>query len=383
MIILLFLLGCLIVYTMVGYPLLLLILDKIIPHKSINFNNSYFPSVSIIIPAHNEEKVVEKKIRNLLCLEYPKEKLEIIVASDNSTDTTENIVESLINEFPDRIILYRVKERKGKTNAQDEAVNIAKGEVLVMTDANSMLKRNAVKELVLYLSDISVGYVAGQLIYANDETSATSQSESAYWNLDMKMRQVESDIGSITAGNGSIYAIRKKEYIRINPIYSHDSIFPPKFVLMHKRAVYNPDAIAYEKAGENDSDEFQRKVRMSRKIIAINFVDFNKYNIFKYGWFSFFYFSHRACRNNLYLFHSLFYIISWMACIQTQYTWILLLIVAQTVFYLSAYILRKSRKNFLRLPYYYCLTIAAQFLGAFKELTGKSKPFWEKAESTR
>lgn len=131
----------LIVYTMIGYPILLELLNKFIHKKQVKFDDSYRPSVSIIVPAHNEESVIEKKILNLLSLDYEANKLEIIVASDNSTDTTNEIVNQYVARFPEIVKLHVVKERKGKTNAQDEAVEVAQGEIIVFTDANSMLEK--------------------------------------------------------------------------------------------------------------------------------------------------------------------------------------------------------------------------------------------------
>jgi len=293
---------------MIGYPILLELLNKFIHKKQVKFDDSYRPSVSIIVPAHNEESVIEKKILNLLSLDYEANKLEIIVASDNSTDTTNEIVNQYVARFPEIVKLHVVKERKGKTNAQDEAVEVAQGEIIVFTDANSMLEKNSVTELVLSLSNSEIGYVAGKLVYTNNSVNSTSESESTYWDLDLRMRKIESDLASITAGNGSIYAVRKKEYMKINPIYSHDSIFPPKFVNLGKKAFYNEKAIAFEKAGETDNDEFNRKIRMSRKIIMINFIDLNKYNFFDHGLFTLFYISHRTLRNNLYLMHVIVFI---------------------------------------------------------------------------
>lgn len=368
---------------MIGYPILLDILKRIIPPKKLLFNFNYFPDVTIIVPAHNESSVIEKKILNLLDLDYQNEKLDIIIASDNSTDNTNEIVQQYVIKYPNKVQLYVVKERKGKTNAQDEAVKAANGDVIIFTDANSMLDKDSVNQLVMSLSDINVGYVAGKLVYTNNLESSTSESEASYWDIDLHMRKIESDLSSITAGNGSIYAVRKEDYMEINPIYSHDSVFPPKFVISGKRAVYNESALAFEKAGENDSDEFKRKVRMSRKIIAINFIDFEKYNIFKYGLFTLFYFSHRTLRNNLYLMHTLVFFANMYLVISVRNTFFITLFLCQLVVYLTALLGKKSKNKYIKFISYYIMTIFAQFIGALREISGKSKPFWEKAESTR
>lgn len=373
----------LVFYTMIGYPLLLKILHKLLSHKKIKIDHSYQPMVSIIVPAHNEENVIEKKIVNLLNISYPKDKYEIIISSDNSTDKTNNIVKSYQVQHKDSIKLYNVESRKGKTNAQDEAVDIAKGEILVFTDANSIFDKQALTELIKTLSDRSVGYVAGKLSYLNSAENKTSESEASYWNIDLSLRLMESDLSSITAGNGSIYAVRKDDYIKIDPTFSHDSIFPPKLVNLGKRAVFNKDAIAFEKAGETDSDEFIRKVRMARKNIAINFIDIQKYNIQRNKLFSLFYISHRTFRNNLYLFHILLLLFNIFMVIQSNYLIYAFFLVVQILFFVIAIVGKNSVNKYIKLIFYYTMTIVAQAVAAFKEITGKSKAFWEKADTTR
>lgn len=374
----------LIVYSFVGYPLSLIILNKIGRERHLNIKNDYEPTVTVIIPAHNEESVIEKKLQNLIKLSYSSEKIDVIIASDNSTDKTNKIVESFINNHKDKSIkLYEVKERKGKTNAQNEAVKQARGEIIVFSDANSMLDKNSIKELVKFMSDNNVAYVTGKLQYTNEESSNSSSTESNYWNYDLFMRYVESKFGSVTAGNGAIYAVRKSNYVYCNPIKCHDSEMPIEAVLMKKRAVYNPLAIAYEKAGETTEDEFKRKVRMSRDILDVHYDKLNKYNIFKYGWFSYFHFCHRYLRNSLFILHIILFISNLF--IMKDNIIFFILGIGQILFYLTAliYYVFKLNNKYLYIIYYYVLTIYAQLVGSTKQITGKSKPFWEKAESTR
>lgn len=374
----------LIFYSFVGYPISLIILNKIGKDKKLNIDKKYEPSISIIIPAHNEESVIENKLKNLVDLKYPKNKVEIIIASDNSSDNTNIIVRNFIrNNQEKNIMLYEVNERKGKTNAQNEAVRIAKGEIIIFSDANSMLKEDSLKELVKFMSDDTVAYVSGQLVYTNGDISNASNAESTYWNYDLFMREVESKFGSITAGNGAIYAIRKSDYVEFNPIKCHDDAMPIESVLMGKRAVYNKKAIAYEKAGETSEDEFKRKVRMARYILNVHFERLDKYNLFKYGWFSYFYFCHRHLRNSLFLLHIALFISNLF--IMNENIVFMFIGIGQILFYSIAivYKLLELKNKLMYIPYYYSLTIYAQLVGAFRQITGKSKPFWEKAESTR
>lgn len=234
----------------IGYQASLMILDKLIKKKNKKLTN-FFPSVTVMVVAHNEDKVILDKLKNLEKIEYPHNKISILVASDNSTDKTNYIVEEYINNNPDiNVKLYKAESRMGKTNAQNEAQKFVESDFLVMTDANSMLDSISIKELISSFYDGSISYVTGKSVYTNSELSGTSSNESFYWNLDLRTREIESDIQTITTGNGALYAIRNSEYIDFNPIKSHDSSMPLYYALKGKRAIANHDAIAYEKGGD-------------------------------------------------------------------------------------------------------------------------------------
>lgn len=368
----------------IGYPMSIIILDKILKKKKLPKKTDYEPNVTIMVVAHNEEKVIKEKLENLLKIEYPKEKLEILVSSDNSTDLTNVIVKDFIENHKERkFVLYEVKERKGKTNAQNEAAKLVESEILVMTDANAMLERNSVRELVSAFYNDSIAYVTGRLCYINSKDNDTSKSENTYWDLDTKIRDIESKFQTITAGNGALYACRTKEYYDFEPIKCHDSAMPLYYALKQKRAIANHDAIAYEKAGENTQDEFKRKVRMNRIILSSIVPNIKILNVFKYKWFTYFYLGHRTCRYLLWLMHILAYIAS-IILLKQSYFYVVALIL-QSLVYLMAIIKTKIKLNnkILNMSYYYCMTIAAQIVGVKNILTGKAKPFWEKAESTR
>ncbi|WLR50650.1 glycosyltransferase family 2 protein [Bacillus tianshenii] len=373
-----------IVWAMVGYPLSLRVIDKYNRKPSIIKTRTHEPTVTLMIVAHNEEKVILNKLKNVTGLNYPKEKLEILVSSDHSTDQTNEIVRAFIKEHKDfNIRLYEVKERKGKTNAQNEAALTAKSDILVMTDANAMLDKEAVKELVSAFASDDIAYVTGRLKYVNAEAEWTSESESSYWEWDLKMREIESKLHSVTAGNGALYACRTKDYYQFDPIKCHDGAMPKHYVLEGKRAIYNKDAIAYEKAGATVEDEFGRKVRMSRSIFTALFSNLQLYNFFKHKWFSYCYFGHRFCRQNLWSAHLMVLLLN--IPLAFFHFFFQLTLLFQVIFYSVALVKHIAKIN-NRIPnmiYYYSITVLAQMLGVFRQITGKSKPFWEKAESTR
>lgn len=373
--------GFAIFYAMIGYPLTLLILEKILKRKN-SKDLSKKPFVSVIISAYNEEKVIEKKLENIIQTSYPN--YEVIVANDASNDRTVPIVEDFIKNHPDKNIrLNTVKNHLGKTNAQDEAVEVANGEIIVFSDANSMFKADAIDELVSFFTDDDIEYVCGSLIYAKDDDIASVVAENSYWDAELLMRKIESEISTIAAGNGAIYAVRKKDYRNYDLVSSHDYEMPLAAGLNHKRALYNPAAIAVEKAGATTKDEFKRKVRMQRRILTNLFTNLRRLNIFEYSWFSFFHFNHKTLRflqafNHILLFvsnlallnHGLFYRIFFMG---------------QVAFFTLAAIgkLTNSKVKIFYFPRYYSMMMLAQLKGAYNEASGKSKPTWEKAETTR
>ena len=367
-------------YPMMGYPLTLLLLDKIIKRKNTK-DYTYKPKVSVIISAYNEEKVIEKKLNNIIKTDYPD--FEVIIANDASNDRTVELSQDFIKNHPDfDIRVNTVRNHLGKTNAQDEAVEVAKGEILVFSDANSIFKEDAISELVSYFTSDDIEYVCGSLIYKEDET-ASVVAENTYWNMELTMRKIESNIKTIAAGNGAIYACRKKDYRNYNLVSSHDYEMPLHAALNGKRALYNEDALAIEKAGSTTSDEFKRKVRMQRRILTNIRTNLRRLNIFKYGWFSFFHFNHKTLRFLQAFFHIVLFI-SNIFLIRQGFIYKLILL-GQVVFIILAILgqVSKAKSKIVYFPRYYSMMMLAQILGAKNELTGKSKATWEKAESTR
>ena len=211
----------------------------------------------------------------------------------------------------------------------------------------------------------------------------TSNTENTYWDLDTKIRDIESRIQTITAGNGAIYACKKSEYHDFRSIECHDSSMPLYYALNGKRAIANHNAIAYEKAGENDKDEFKRKIRMSRTILRAMLPSVKILNILKYKWYTYFYLGHRTFRYSLWLSHIVLLITNILLIKYSLFYTIPLAI--QLIIYLIAVLKYLFRINNGIINYisYYCMTVLAQFIGVLKIIARKNKPFWEKAESTR
>lgn len=369
---------------MIGYPVCIKLLSKVYKNRINEKNYDLVPEVTIMIVAHNEEKVIKDKLTNVCSVDYPKEKLKILISSDNSDDNTNEIVEEFIIKHPENDIrLYKAKERKGKTNAQNEAQKTVETEFLVMTDANALLEKSSIKELMACFVDENIAYVTGCLKYINGDISDTAGSESFYWDSDVFLRDVESRMQTITAGNGALYSCRNSEYVDFDPIECHDSSMPFYYALQGKKALNCMEAIAYEKAGESNQDEFKRKVRMNRIILATLRKSVKTLNPFKYKWFSFFYFGHRTCRYLLWINHLILLVTNMVIVRQSPFFSYTLLV--QFIIYCIAVLqlILKSKNKLLKLINYYVMTICAQWIGVFNILTGKAKPTWEKVESTR
>lgn len=372
--------GFCIFWSMIGYNYSLKILSKVVKRKPIKTCNK--PSVTVMIVAHNEETVIQKKLFNVINNDYPRDKIKYLVASDNSTDRTNSIVKNFIAEHPNLdITLYTSKEHKGKTNAQNEAQKLVNTEYLVMTDANSMFKENSISELISSFSSKDIAYVCGALIYSNTGNT-TANSESNYWDGELQSRLIESNIQTITAGNGAIYACRNSDYIVVPPIECHDSSMPYYYGMHGKRAIFNDKAIAYEKAGESSEDEYKRKVRMNRVILMHIKNGFKSLNIFKHGWFSYFYFGHRTTRYLLWMNHLLVLISSIILALISGWFW-KAIVFLQIIFYLIGFIGKYTNNKLVHMIYYYCMTIIAQWHGVLRVLSGKAKPTWESVQSTR
>ncbi len=210
------------------------------------------PSVAVIVAAHNEEAVIARRVENLRALDYPAEKLEIVVTSDASTDRTEELARAA----GARVVQ---NERGGKVAAQDHAVRETDSEIIAFSDANATWAQDALRKLVRSFGDPDVAYVCGQLKL---EDADGNNLEGVYWRYELLTRDAESRLGSVTGGNGSIYAVRRDDYVEVDPRWGHDLSLPYLVVQRGRRAVYEPDAVGFEKPTPTNESEYRRKVRM-------------------------------------------------------------------------------------------------------------------------
>ncbi len=244
----------LIVYTHLGYPLVLRLLLALRRRPAEGSGNwDELPRISMIVAAYDEEEVIEAKVANALALDYPRERLELIVASDGSADATVERARAagadLVLELP----------RGGKIAAQNAAAKAASGEILAFSDANSVWQPDALRRLIEPFAKDKVGYACGQVRFLD---AGGDNLEGAYWRYEMKLREMESALAGVTAGNGAIYAVRATAYVPLAPSGSHDLSFPFRLAKRKLRSLYVPAARAEEKMVPTLEGELTRKRRM-------------------------------------------------------------------------------------------------------------------------
>jgi cellulose synthase/poly-beta-1,6-N-acetylglucosamine synthase-like glycosyltransferase len=330
------------------------------------------PRVSLIVAAHDEAQVIERKLRNALALDYPRDRLEVIVASDGSTDRTVELARAsgadLVLDLP----------RAGKVAAQNAAVERATGELLAFSDANAFWDGGAMRRLVAPFADPRVGYVCGRLRL--DADGSTNQ-EGAYWRYEMAVRELESELGGVTAGNGAIYATRRDSYIVLDSARGHDLCFPFALTKRGWRALYAPDAIAEERMAPTIGGEFARKRRMMTRTWGVVLRD-GMLSPRGYGpLYAFQMLSHRALRYASPFLH-LIALGTNLALLGHGAVYTVTLAV-QVAFVLAAALGSLIPLRALRLANYYAMVEGSVLAGLWDRLRGGTALTWEKVEGTR
>ena len=279
--------GLALVHTYILYPVVLTLVARITDAEQDELP-SELPTVALVVAAYNEENVITEKIENSFDLNYPSEKLNIVVFSDASSDGTDAIVES----YADRgVELVRIEGRVGKTACQNAIAERIEEDIIVFSDANSMYEDDALTELVRYF-DSDVGCVVGELRYSGGGV----EGESAYWRYERFLKRLESTFGSIVTGNGSIYAVRSSAYVPLSADAISDFAEPLALVERGYRVTYAPTAVAWEHTSESVESELGRRIRIGTRAwnTAVRYP--NLLNPFRQGVFSFKLLSHKVFR---------------------------------------------------------------------------------------
>jgi cellulose synthase/poly-beta-1,6-N-acetylglucosamine synthase-like glycosyltransferase len=284
-------------WTYAGYPLLLLALAGV--RRRARRPQHLFqveplePTVTVIISAYNEARAIRHKLESTLALEYPAEKLEVIVASDDSTDGTHDIVRELA---PRGVRLVVLPERAGKTAAQNLAAAAANGEVLIFTDATTELNRDSVRQLVGCFADPRVGCAGAELEYVSEGGSAVGQGGGLYWRYEKRVKQLEAVVSTLIGVSGCLYAVRASAYRPIEPDLISDFVIAGDVFERGFITVYGGGAVSSEKTHEETGEEFEMRVRVIIRTINALVRRARMLNPFRYGFFSFQLFSHKVLR---------------------------------------------------------------------------------------
>lgn len=367
-------------YTYVGYPLLVFFVSILFPRrvKKVEFE----PNVTIIITAYNEERDIKEKLENTLELDYPKEKLEILVASDCSTDRTDDIV----REFESQgVRLYRQPERFGKTLAQNTAVELAQNEIILFSDATTLYKPNVLREMMPNFADKKIGCVAGKLIYVDPVNTGVGQGARSYWSYETFLKTHESRACSLIGASGCLYAVRRSAYVPMYAEACSDFLIVTKVMEQGLRTIYEPKAVCIEETNRSTDKELQMRVR----VIAQTFTDLWRHkrmmNPFVSGFYSIELISHKLMR---YFVPFMLIGIFISSLILTRSSiWFELILLAQLCFYALALLAFSFERlgvsvKLLSLPQYFVLTNVASVIALYKTLRGERIARWEPIRET-
>ncbi len=254
------------------YPLVIFLIFSLSEKIKWAYNHNFIPNVSIIIVAYNEEAVIRKRIENLLNYSYPRDKIEIIIHTDGSNDSTDEIVSQYISKG---VRLITNEKNRGKTVSLNDAVKSASSDILIFSDANSIFNENSIQYLVQHLRDPLVGCVCGKLEYMRKSNNAAEKGERKYWDWDTKIKIWEGHNGRLIGSNGAIFALRKEFAVNLPGDQSNDMIFPIIARLNGFKVIYEPNAIAVEETGDTVKKEYKRKARIIARGLSGIFFSLN------------------------------------------------------------------------------------------------------------
>jgi cellulose synthase/poly-beta-1,6-N-acetylglucosamine synthase-like glycosyltransferase len=363
-------------YVFVGYPLILVVLGRFV-RKRLVFEALPPPTVSLIVSAYNEEKVIGEKIENCLSIQYPQDKLEIIIVSDASTDQTDAIVTRYMHEG---VVLKRMPVRRGKTTGLNAVVPLAKGEIIVFSDANALYAPDAVQKLVRNFADPSVGCVTGDSRYIQLDMSYVGGSEDTYWDYERLLKSKESSLGSMVGADGAIFAIRKRLFSSLREEDINDFVIPLQIVGRGYRCIFEPEAVCFENSMVHFEEEFRRKVRVVNRSWNGLFRVKPLLNPVRYGWFSIQLISHKLLRwlTPLFLLAALMSSV----CLTSQHWMYIGAAAGQLGFYalgMVGLMLERVqiRSRWLSFPCYFVLMNVASIAGVLKYMRGEKINIWE------
>lgn len=362
-------------YTYAGYPLLIALISTLRARKVRCAGIE--PTVTVIITAYNEERDMRAKLDNTLALDYPRDLLEIIVASDCSTDRTDAIA----REFAVHgVRLQRQSERLGKTAAQNAAVEQARGEIILFSDATSLYEPDVLRAIVPNFADAEVGCVAGRLVYIDGSDSHVGRGARSYWGYETFLKRHESRAGSLIGASGCLYAVRKSAYVPLYHEACSDFIIATKMVEQGLRAVFEANAVCTEQTNRQSDKELKMRVR----IIAQTFTDLWRHramlNPVRSGFYGVQLLSHKVMRYLVPFFLMGLFVAA--AVLATGSLFYQIMLAAQLAGYACpalAWMLGRVgiRSRLLAFPQYFILANLASLIACYQFLRGERYARWE------
>jgi cellulose synthase/poly-beta-1,6-N-acetylglucosamine synthase-like glycosyltransferase len=356
------------------YPVIIWIIGKIKPF--IVQKAEIFPSISILIPAYNEANSIEKKLKNTFALEYPDDKIEILIGSDGSTDETVTIAAQYSNE---KLKIIDFKENRGKTAVQNDLVNSSKGEILAFTDAASFLMEDALRMIVRNFADLRVGCVAGRMRFSDTDANITAESQGIYWKYESRIRELESKIGNLIGVDGPLYAVRRDCYAPLEPHIISDLLTPLLVLEKGKKVVWEPHAVVREDPTQKAGQEFNTRRRITLRGLTGLAAHARLLNPFKYPILAVQIIFHKVLR----WFVGPIVVLNILACLVLAGNWLFkTILILYLLFFLSAglgwYSERTGIKSrMLTVPYYFSLVNLAATMGIFDFLRKKQAVSWK------
>jgi len=371
----------LLAYIYVGYPLLVYIVSVLLPRPVAAA--AFEPTVTILITAFNEESSIREKLENTLEIEYPSDKLEIIVASDGSTDSTDAIVA----EFAGRgVKLFRQEGRVGKTITQNNAIATATGEIVLFSDATTKYSPDVLRQMLPAFSDPTVGCVAGRLVYLDDESTVVGKGAKGYWSYETFLKTAESRACSLIGASGCLYAVRRLAY---EPMYAEacsDFLICTSLYRKGLRSIFEPNAVCYEQTNRDARDELKMRVRVISQTFTDLWRNRDMLSPLKCGFFAIELISHKLLRYAVpVILVALFVATVPLARSSIVFTAALSLQAAFYALAIAGWILERAGKrlSLLAMPLYFVLANLASLLAFYKFLRGETYAQWEPIRQSR
>ncbi|MDX2031940.1 MAG: glycosyltransferase family 2 protein [Blastocatellia bacterium] len=368
-------------FVYVGYPALIFLLSRIFRQPV--RRAMIMPRVTMIIAARNEEESIAMKLENALHLDYPAEKFEIIVASDASTDRTDEIVRGFA---PRGVILHRQEVRQGKTRTQHCAVSVSSGEILVFSDATTMYQSDVIHKIVRNFADPTVGCVGGQLIYVDGQASAVGKGCRSYWDYEKFLKHCESNLGSLIGVSGCLYAVRRSCQAKLASDMIDDFVIATEIHLQGLRTVYEPEAISMEDTNHRRQDEWRMRVRVIEQTMRVLHRYRQVLSLPKHGAFAFQLICHKLMRYLVPVLLAIALVANWFA--MNGSALFKYIFAAHAGFYTLALIgwigdRFKIRMGLVAIPYYFTILNLATVHAFLKFVRGQSYVVWEPVREAR